>query len=139
MRNMLLFRKSWLLIALIFIPALGFAQINEKWVARFNGTGNSRDGVRAAVVDPSGNVYVKGNSSGSGVNFDYATIKYNTAGVQQWAARYNGPGNEDFIVRLQLLFYKFCALRNVTLNTVIYVYQVYPVLYSWHQREINNV
>ncbi len=44
-------------------------------------------------MDGSGNVYVTGWSHGSGTNTDYATIKYSATGVQQWVARYNGPGN----------------------------------------------
>jgi hypothetical protein len=38
-------------------------------------------------------VYVTGSSIGSGTSLDYATIKYNSTGVQQWVQRYNGPGN----------------------------------------------
>jgi len=34
-----------------------------------------------------------GLSLGSGTGFDYATIKYNSSGTQQWVDRYNGPGN----------------------------------------------
>jgi len=67
----------------------------EQWVERYNGPGNSGDGATAITVDGSGNVYVTGTSYGSGTDYDYATIKYNSTGIQQWVARYNGPGNSD--------------------------------------------
>jgi len=65
----------------------------EQWIRRYNGTGNS-DVANALAVDGSGNVYVTGNSYGLGTYSDYATVKYNTSGVEQWVARYNGPGND---------------------------------------------
>ena len=64
------------------------------WVRYYNGPGNNRDVVRAITIDDAGNVYVTGESNGTG-NYDIATIKYNSTGVQQWAARYNGPANGD--------------------------------------------
>lgn len=68
------------------------AKGNQQWVARYDGA-NSDDLSYALAVDTSGNVYVTGESVGSGTSSDYATIKYNTSGNQLWVARYNGPGN----------------------------------------------
>ncbi|MFZ1853033.1 MAG: SBBP repeat-containing protein, partial [Nitrosomonas sp.] len=65
----------------------------QQWVSRYNGTGNDADEVTSIAVDESGFVYVTGWSSGSGTALDYATIKYNSFGIQQWVARYNGTGN----------------------------------------------
>jgi hypothetical protein len=69
----------------------------ELWVARYNGPGNGWDTAYALAVDDSGNVYVTGYSDGGDFNYDYATIKYDPDGNEQWVARYNGPGNDwDF-------------------------------------------
>ena len=69
----------------------------EQWVVRYNGPGNIGDFAHALAVDEDGNVYVTGSSEGSGTNYDYATIKYDASGAEQWVARYNGPGsNADY-------------------------------------------
>lgn len=63
------------------------------WKRLYNGPGNFWDVPRGMVLDAAGNVYVTGWSMGSGSWWDYVTIKYNSSGIQQWAARYNGPAN----------------------------------------------
>lgn len=64
---------------------------NQQWVARYDGPGHALDEATALALDDDGNVYVTGQSAGVGVNYDYATVKYDSAGNQIWVARYNGP------------------------------------------------
>ncbi|MBO9201622.1 MULTISPECIES: SBBP repeat-containing protein [Niastella] len=66
---------------------------NQQWVARFNAPYNADDEPKKLVVDALGNVFVTGYSWGNSGTIDYTTIKYNTAGVQQWLARYDSPDN----------------------------------------------
>ena len=77
------------------VPAFLYAQVDTTWVRRYNGSGNAEDKANVIKVDSSGNVYITGQSYGAGSYHDYATIKYNSAGIQQWVQRYNGPGNNN--------------------------------------------
>ena len=71
----------------------------EVWVAHYNGPNNLSDVAQAITIDNSGNIYVTGGSEGMGTGYDMTTIKYNSAGVEEWVARYNGAGNgEDIAV-----------------------------------------
>jgi len=86
-----------ILSAILIIIVIGSiniqAQVTQDWVQRYNGPGSGTDQSNAIIVDIFGNVYVTGYSLGSGTNWDYATIKYDSAGALQWIQRYNGPGN----------------------------------------------
>ena len=84
-------KKSTLLLLYTLFSTGLFAQ----WPALYNGSGNNMDEVKAMVVDNSGNVYITGYSFSAANNNDYITIKYNTNGVRQWVARYDGPGKNN--------------------------------------------
>jgi hypothetical protein len=58
------------------VPLASSGDVNEAWVARYNGPENSGDYATAMVVDSLGNVYVTGHSNRSDTSSDYATIKY---------------------------------------------------------------
>jgi uncharacterized delta-60 repeat protein len=61
------------------------------WIKAHNGN-NLYDEAVAMKVDAAGNSYVTGRCNINGTE-DYCTIKYNSAGAQQWIAYYNGTQN----------------------------------------------
>lgn len=70
------------------------AQINVLWESRFTSSGQNSDIAKKLTIDLAGNVYVTGTSFTNSTNgFDIVTIKYNSVGVQQWTAIFNGVGN----------------------------------------------
>jgi len=66
------------------------------WVARYNGPANFVDVALAILLDGQGSVYVAGDSyGGSGFDYDYAIVKYNSSGQLLWVRRYNGTGSRE--------------------------------------------
>ena len=62
-----------------------------QWSVIYASSANSGSINSIAVGKTSGNVYVTGNSPNSGASAynDYCTIKYNSAGAEQWVQRFN--------------------------------------------------
>jgi uncharacterized delta-60 repeat protein len=67
----------------------------QQWAARYDGVSHDADYLNAMTVDKLGNIHATGSSYKSGFAADYVTLKYNSEGVLQWDARYNGPANTD--------------------------------------------
>lgn len=67
----------------------------QEWVAIYdNPAFSGSDGGYGLEVDPSGDIYVVGQSQGFGTSTDIITIKYASNGAEIWGARYNGPAND---------------------------------------------
>jgi len=62
------------------------------WTASFDGPDNGADVLFTIALDDSANAYVGGFVSSGGA-IDIVTIKYDSAGNEQWAQLYNGPAN----------------------------------------------
>jgi hypothetical protein len=70
-----------------------------EWIATFDGEAHQDDIANSIGVDYFGNVYVTGKSRNSNSTDDYCTIKYNSAGTQQWVKYYNN-GYHDIANKL---------------------------------------
>ncbi|MCC6866248.1 MAG: SBBP repeat-containing protein [Ignavibacteria bacterium] len=68
---------------------------SQQWFKRYDGPAYLDDKACELKVDAFGNVYVTGSSHGGSSKLDYVTIKYNTAGTQQWLTRYNNSAVND--------------------------------------------
>ena len=64
----------------------------QQWASIYDGSGFA-DLASNIVAGPYNYIYITGMSVGSTLTADFATIKYNPSGVQQWAVRYNGPAS----------------------------------------------
>lgn len=84
----------FLFIVLTLMTIQGFGQVNIQWEARYNGVGNFIDKAFDLSIDDEGNTFVTG-ASHSGVSFDWATVKYDTDGIEQWVATYGGTGIDE--------------------------------------------
>lgn len=65
----------------------------EQWVVSYEGTATGSDEACSIVIDDSSNIYITGRSEGSGTGYDFATIKYDVDGIEQWAIRFDGSGS----------------------------------------------
>ncbi len=91
-------KKSLLVILFLHLTAIGaFPQMIQQWDSKFDGPAGYDDYVSEMAIDALGNVYVTGYTfdtvTGTTYKIDYATVKYNSSGVQEWSAIYNGPAD----------------------------------------------
>ncbi len=86
-------------VATDFVTVRYDAAGNERWVRRYDGPAAAEDRPVAVDLDAAGNVYVAGTSAApnqSGATRpDYATIKYDPDGNQQWIDRFDGAANYE--------------------------------------------
>ena len=69
---------------------------NQLWSTAYDGPVlNANDGALAIATDSSGNVYITGYSPSANTGQDIPIVKYNSSGVQQWAARYDYNSQDE--------------------------------------------
>ena len=68
------------------------------WSKFYNGANNQNDRPVKIVADAANNIYIAGESdvdNSSGIDYDYALIKYNSAGTLQWARTIGSNAEND--------------------------------------------
>ena len=96
-------KQSFLFFAMLLFVSAAFSQPTQVWEARYNAPANGRDISEDMAMDGQGNIYVTGTTTGASGRTDITTIKYNSAGVQQWTATYNGPSDSnDYVYKIAL-------------------------------------
>jgi hypothetical protein len=65
----------------------------QQWVRYYNGPSNAIDRAFGIDLDASGNIYVSGRSPAASTGDDYATVRYDSLGTEQWVRRLSGTGS----------------------------------------------
>lgn len=68
---------------------------NQKWVRYYDDNFHGTDYAYSVDVDNNGNVYVTGESYFAATSTRFATLKYNSQGVQQWVQFYTSDSLSD--------------------------------------------
>jgi hypothetical protein len=77
--------------------------LTELWSVEWNGTSDQDDKAGGVIADNNGNVYITGFTTSSDGDTDYALVKYNSSGTQQWEEIWDGPeGGNDRGVKLKM-------------------------------------
>jgi hypothetical protein len=77
-------------IATVKYDSLG----NELWSARYDGPASGDDEAYDLAIGNDGSVFSVGRSWGGSHHWDYAVMKYDSDGSEEWTVRYNGPGDD---------------------------------------------
>ena len=67
----------------------------ERWIYRYNGTGNGLDAALSICYGSDGNIYVCGRSERT--SSDFTIISLSSDGTERWVYQYDGEGNNDDI------------------------------------------
>lgn len=115
----------------------------QQWVAYYNNPQvNGEDKAFGIAVDNAGNVYITGYSAGIGSSFDYATVKYNSSGAQQWVQRYDSPANSDdkaFGIAVDNAGYVYVTGYVTLASTDIFTIKYTPAgVLSWNRLVTGN-
>lgn len=82
--------KTYCLILLILVSNFFSQPVQQEWVRYYGGPDNTNTFTQAMAVDSNGNTYITSYTNRLNGRQDYCTIKYNSSGVQQWVAIYDG-------------------------------------------------
>lgn len=92
----------------------------ERWVYRYNGSGNGADITNAITVGTDDNIYAAGTSFGSGTGDDCIIISIDSSGAERWVYRYNWTGGSDG---------SYDLIYNLDHNIYAAGYSYHPVQY----------
>jgi uncharacterized delta-60 repeat protein len=107
----------------------------EEWVAHYNGSTDSADFASALALDSKGNIYVTGTTWADSEDFNFATVKYNSSGIEQWRTEFDGDSSySDRAVGITFAHNKIYVAGTTDNGTVITTLQYSPEgILQWEQ------